>query len=154
MITDRFWTQEQRVFGQSLGYTKIADNGDFVLNILDNLSGSSDLISIRARGEFARPFTRVQDMLKAAEQRLMAKQEALQQRLTDAEQKINELQRKRPDQAQGSTLILSPEQQAEIDKFRETMFATKKELRDVKHDLRRDVENLGTRLKFINIGLV
>lgn len=155
MLTDRFWTREERMFGQSMGYSKLADNGDFVVNILDNLSGSSDLISIRARGEYAKPFTRVQDMLKSAEQKYLTKQQELEQRLRDTEQKIGELQRSRPDQQQASNMmILSPEQQAEIEKFRKTMMDTRKELRTVQLDLRKDVEKLGVKLKFINIGLV
>ncbi|MCC6675869.1 MAG: Gldg family protein [Phycisphaerales bacterium] len=154
VLTDRFWTREERLFGQSLGYSKIADNGDFVINVLDNLSGSSDLISIRARGEYARPFTRVQDMLKSAEQKYLAKQQDLEKRLQDTEQKIAELQRKRPDQPGKDTLILSPEQQAEIEKFRSDMIGTRKELRNVQLDLRKDVERLGVRLKFLNIAAV
>lgn len=152
MLTDRFWTREERLFGQSLGYSKIADNGDFVINVLDNLSGSTDLISIRARGEYARPFTRVQEMLKSAEQRYLAQQQDLEKRLQDTEQKIAELQRKRPDGTEA--LILSPEQQAEIEKFRDDMISTRRALRNVQLDLRKDVERLGMRLKFINIAAV
>lgn len=152
MLTDRFWTREERLFGQSLGYSKIADNGDFVVNVLDNLSGSTDLISIRARGEYARPFTRVQDMLKSAEQRYLSKQQELEKRLQDTEQKIGELQRKRPDGT--DAIILSPEQQAEIENFRKDMIDTRKALRTVQLDLRKDVERLGVRLKFLNIAVV
>jgi len=154
MLTDRFWTREERLFGQTLGYSKLADNGDFVVNVLDNLAGSSDLISIRARGEYARPFTRVQDMLKSAEQKYLAKQQELEQRLRDTEQKIAELQRQRPDQPGATELILSPEQQAEIEKFRKDMIDTRRALRTVQLDLRKDVEQLGVRLKFLNIAVV
>lgn len=154
MLTDRFWTREERIFGQTLGYSKLADNGDFVVNVLDNLSGSSDLIAMRARGEYARPFTRVQGMLKTAEQKYLAKQQELQQRLQETEQKITELQRQRPDQQGKDLLILSPEQQKEMEKFRADMVDTRKQLRNVQLELRKDVENLGTRLKFINIGAV
>src|SRR5206468_1470971 len=80
-LNDRFWVQEER-FGQlSLGARKIADNGDFVVNLLDNLCGSSDLIAVRARGEFARPFTRVQQIQKDAEQKYRAEEKGLQDEL-------------------------------------------------------------------------
>ncbi len=50
----RFWTREERMFGQSMGYSKLADNGDFVDRVCSTICrGSSDLISIRAGGEYA-----------------------------------------------------------------------------------------------------
>ncbi len=151
-LNDRFWIQEQRISGLSLGALKIADNGDFVINAVDNLSGSSDLISIRARGEFTRPFDRVQAIAKSAEQQYRAEEQALEDKIQQAQNRISELQRQRPGDDQ--TLLLSEEQEKEIDKLREEMLATRKQLRAVQLNLRRDIEDLGTRLKIINIGLM
>jgi ABC-type uncharacterized transport system involved in gliding motility auxiliary subunit len=157
MLTDRFWVTEEK-FGQfSLGWRKIADNGEFVIGALDNLSVSSDLMSVRARGRFARPFDKVKEIQKDAEQRFLSKEQELQKRLQETEQKISELQRKRPDAAGaqgGGGIILTAEQQQEIEKFRQDQVATRKELREVKHQLNQDIERLGTRLKFANMGLM
>jgi len=49
---------------------------------------------------------------------------------------------------------LSPEQEAEIKKFQQDKFKVRKELRQVRHNLDLDIEKLGSKLKFINIGLV
>lgn len=152
MLADRFWVQEDRLGKVSLGFRKVADNGDFVVAAADNLTGSTDLMSLRARGSFARPFGRVRDLQAAARQAYAAKEEELQQRLRDTEAKIGEIQRQRPDGA--SAAILTPEQSAEIEKFRLQMVDTRKELRDVQHQLRSDIEQLGTRIKIINIALV
>jgi len=151
-LNDRFWIQEQRIQGISLGAAKIADNGDFVINAIDNLSGSNELISIRARGEFARPFDRVQAIAKSAEQQYRAEERALDDKIQQAQARISELQRQKPGDDQ--SLLLSDEQQKEIDNLREEMLASRKQLRAVQLNLRRDVDDLGTRLKIINIALM
>lgn len=153
LLGDRFWVQEQKLFGQlSLGYTKISDNGDFVIGSLDNLGGSSDLMSLRARGRSARPFDRVQAIQREAEKNYLTKEQDLQKRLREAEQKISELQQKRPD-GQASAL-LTPEQEAEIREVRKQMVATRKELREVQHQLRKDIEGLGARVKAANMAIM
>ena len=48
MLMDYMWVQTREVLGQRIAQA-FANNGDFVSNILDNLSGSSALISIRGR---------------------------------------------------------------------------------------------------------
>jgi len=55
ILTDRLWVQLQDFFGQRI-VSPWANNGDFVTNAVDNLTGSSALISIRSRGRFSRPF--------------------------------------------------------------------------------------------------
>jgi len=154
MLADRFWVQEERLGPIILGLSKIADNGDFVIGLLDNLSGSNDLLSLRARGRHSRPFEKVREIRQAAEARYLAKEQELQNRLRETENKINELQRQRADGQSEGAVLLTPEQQAEIEKFRQEMVATRKELREVQHSLRRDIDRLGTKLRFLNIGLM
>lgn len=151
-IADRFWTQEERLGPITLGFRKVSDNGDFVIGALDNLSGSSDLMSLRARGRSARPFETVLAMQRDAEQRYAAKEQELQSTLRDTEQKLAELQRKRSDDDKG--LLLTPEQQAEVERFRAQMLETRKELRRVQASLREEIDQLGSTVKAINMGLM
>lgn len=156
MMQDRFWIEQQNFGGIILGQNKLSDNGDFIIGSLDNLSGSSDLISVRARGTFRRPFDRVDRLRREAEQRYQAREQELQAKLRETEEKINALQRARPEQAAttGGLVLLTPEQQAEIEKFRAEQVATRKDLRAVQHQLVKDIEGLGRTIKFINIGLM
>jgi len=148
-INDRFWTQRDQFFGQT---AKIADNGDFIINAVDNLSGSSDLIGIRARGTFNRPFDRVLAMQKVAEQSYRSQEKELEDKVQQAQTKITQLQSQKP--AGAGAMLLSPEQQAEIDKLRKEMAASNKELRQVRFSLRRDIDGLFNRLKFLNIVFI
>ncbi len=150
LLQDRFWVQVQNFLGQRIGIPTSANNS-FVTNALDNLTGSNDLISVRNRGSFSRPFTLVRAIQQEAEQRFRQKEQELQQRLRDTERKIRDLQQKKEDQ---TTLILSPEQQAALDGFRQQLVETRKELRSVQHELRKNIENLEGIVKFLNIGLM
>lgn len=151
MLTDNFWTKTQNFFNQRLSIP-IANNGDFVINALDNLSGSNDLISLRSRGRVNRPFDRVVEIRRAAEKEYGQKVKELEAKLKDAETRINELQGQKD--VQSSALILSPEQQKEVDRFRKDRDQIRKDLRAIKHSRDKDIEALGAELKFANTLLI
>jgi len=149
MLADRFWIREDTLFGQiSLGYRKTSDNGDFLFNALENLAGGDDLISVRARGQFSRPFVVVDQIRRAAEQQFLDEQQALESKLREAQARINELQREK---SGDEALILSPAQEKELESAREEEVATRKRLREVQHGLDKDIESLGRRIKGLNI---
>ena len=150
MLQDRFWVQVQNFLGQRIGIPTSANN-DFVTNALDNLTGSHDLISVRNRGSFSRPFTLVRAIQQEAEMQFRQKEQVLQQRLKETERKIQELQSRKEDQ---TTVILSTEQEAALDGFRQELVATRKELRNVQHELQKNIESLENVVKFLNIGLM
>jgi ABC-type uncharacterized transport system involved in gliding motility auxiliary subunit len=149
LLGDQFWIRAQRIGDIVLGYSKVSDNGDFVIRALDTLGGSSELMSLRARGGFARPFKRVEEIRRNAEDKYLKEEQKLQEKLKTTEQKISELQQKRPDGQ--ATVLLTPEQEKEVADFRAEMVETRKELRTVQHGLRKDIEGLGTRLKALNM---
>ena len=151
ILADRFWVQVQEFLGNRIAIPNAA-NGAFMVNALDNLVGSNDLISVRNRGSFIRPFQRVADIRREAELEFRAKEQELMLRLEETEQRLLELEKAK--QGSDSSLILSPEQQAELVRFRQEKVAIRKDLRDVRRNLRRDIDSLDTRLKFINIALV
>jgi ABC-type uncharacterized transport system involved in gliding motility auxiliary subunit len=153
MLTDRFWVNESRLGNLLLGYDEFTDNGTLVIGAVDHLSGSSDLLSLRARGKFARPFTKIEELKADAQQQYQAKELELQKKVADSERNINELQQKRPD-AKDTRVVLTAEQNAEIDKLRKNMVQYRKELREVKFNLDKDTRALQTKLMFLNIGLM
>jgi len=150
LLSDRMWVQMRAFLGQQI-MNPFANNGDFAVNALDNMAGSSDLISIRGRATSQRPFTTVEAIKRNADERFRAKEQDLQRELSDTERKLTELQSaKSQEQAQ----ILSTEQKAELDKFMARKLEIRKELRQVRRQLDAEIESLGTRLKVINIVLV
>jgi ABC-type uncharacterized transport system involved in gliding motility auxiliary subunit len=151
LLADMMWVRRQSFFGQTMAQA-FASNGDFVMNAVDNLAGSSDLISIRGRASFVRPFTRVEDIRRNAEDRFRAKEEELEAELSSTEQKLGELQAGRSDAA--SAFIMSPEQEQELRRFQDEKLRIRKELREVRLGLDREIDRLGRNIRIINIVLV
>jgi ABC-type uncharacterized transport system involved in gliding motility auxiliary subunit len=149
-IYDRFWAQVGEFRGSRI-VEPFADNGAFFINAVDNLTGSGDLINVRSQGTYARPFTVVQAMNRAAQEQFRAAEQRLQAELQQTEQNLAQLQSSRGEQAGP---LMSAEQQQEIARFQAERVRLRRELREVQHQLRQDIDRLETRLKFVNIGLV
>ena len=150
MLADRFWVVVQEFLGSRIAIPSAA-NGALVINALDNLTGSSDLISVRNRGTFTRPFTRVVALRQQAERTFRAKEQELIAELTETERRLVELE----ESNQGDdALVLTDAQREELVRFRQERVRIGKELREVRRQLRADIERLESWLKFANIGLV
>ncbi|QGZ30467.1 GldG family protein [Stutzerimonas stutzeri] len=149
LLADRMWVQVQDFFGQRMPQPW-ADNGTFVVNALDNLSGTDALISVRSRGRFARPFGVVAALQRQAENRFREKEEVLQERLAATEAQLAQLQ---GPNAEGA-IELTAEQQTALQGYMQDKLRIRKELREVRYQLDADIETLGRTLKFFNIALV
>ena len=148
ILADNFWLQVQDFFGQRL-VVPTANNGDFVINALDNLSGSSALIGLRSRGLSSRPFVRVQKIQKAAEIKFRDREQALNKELADIQKKLETLQTK---EQGGGAVILTQKQKDEIAKFRTQVRKLRRDLRQVRVALREDIDRLDAWTKVLNIG--
>jgi ABC-type uncharacterized transport system involved in gliding motility auxiliary subunit len=154
LFEDRFWVQVQNVLGQRIAVPS-ADNGALVMNTVENMMGSNELISLRTRERSARPFVVVDQLRRNAEGRFLAEEQQLQEKVTATEASLRQLQGQNPQsQTPGAAPVLSKDQQAQIEKFRRDLVATRASLRQVQSNLRQNVENLGTTLAFLNIALI
>jgi len=162
MLHSRFWVREQEFFGQRVAQP-FANNGDMVINALENLAGSGELITLRSRGTAQRPFSRVEALRVAANEKFRAREQALVTRLTEAQSKFEAAQKKAQSDNKGSgdaegTVVLTAEQkqalEADMVSFRDDLLTIRKELRDVQLNLRKDIESLDTWLRFLNITLM
>ena len=122
-----------------------------MINALDNLAGSADLIGLRSRATFTRPFTTVEALRREADAKFRATEQQLQSQLSDTERKLGELQSARKDT---NSLLMSPEQQQEVQKFLDEQVRIRRELRAVRRNLDKSIDELGTTLKFTNIVAV
>jgi ABC-type uncharacterized transport system involved in gliding motility auxiliary subunit len=150
MLHDRFWVTATNFFGQQV-HVPNAHNGDLVINALENLSDGGALIGLRGRGISNRPFTLVEDIRRDAERRYRAEEQRLQDELKSLETQLNSVQRGDGD---GGDVLLTAENRAALERFRAQMLSVRKELRNVQHALRRDIDTLEARVKFLNIAAV
>jgi len=153
ILEDRYWVRVQDFFGQQVA-TPFSDNGAFFSNLLDTLAGGDSLIGLRSRGESLRPFDMVEKLQRDAEVKFRQTERGLQQKLEDAEKQLRTLRQGDRGQNAATQAVITPEQRATIDKLRHEIVDTRRQLRDVQFDLRRDIDRLETRLRLFNIVLV
>lgn len=146
LLEDRAWLASQASLGQNV-MVPVADNASFVANALDYLAGSEALSSLRGRDVTPRPFTRVNEIRRAAETAYRAKEQDLLGKLSELQQKLTTLDVGASDD--GS--LMSEKQKQELDGFRAQMLETRGELRETQRALRSDIEQLRDRLRFLNI---
>jgi ABC-type uncharacterized transport system involved in gliding motility auxiliary subunit len=128
---------------------QVGANAAFILNALDNLVGDPALMALRSRTPALRPMARVDAMRAEATTRLYAQQTQLEQQLAAAEARLTELQQARPAGAPERT----PEELAEIERFRGQASVIRGSLRGVEREFRRDIDALAGRLELFNVWL-
>jgi len=139
---------EQQVLTQTV-FSPTNGNLNFIESSVEMLAGDSNLMSIRSRASANRPFLVVNQMEAAAEQRYQSKIDELENSIAQTKQKLAALQNSNPSDQK---TVLSPQQQAEIKKFRENEAKFDKELKQVRKDLRQEIDSLQNTLKWINIA--
>jgi len=129
----------------------INDNIALLVNAAEQLAGRGELIGIRSRGNSTRPFTVVDELEFEALMRWSETEKALQAKLDETRARLTSLQ----NQKQASQrLILSPEQEQAIARFQEEERKTNRQLKDLRRNLNADIENLGVRVKAVNLALM
>jgi ABC-type uncharacterized transport system involved in gliding motility auxiliary subunit len=149
LLNDQFWVEVREFLGQQMAIPN-ASNAAFVVNALDNLSGSESLIALRGRGAEDRPFKLVNELRRDAERRYREKEQALTAKLKEVQDQLAKLEKT----SEGGAVLVSESDRQAIEKFRADMLATRRELREVKRALREDIDRLDGWLKFANIALV
>jgi ABC-type uncharacterized transport system involved in gliding motility auxiliary subunit len=139
---------EQQVLTQTV-FSPTNGNLNFIESSVEMLAGDSNLMSIRSRASANRPFLVVNQMEAAAEQRYQSKIDELENSIAQTRQKLAALQNSNPTDQK---TVLSSQQQAEIKKFQENEAKLDKELKQVRKDLRQEIDSLQNTLKWINIA--
>ncbi|MEO8000351.1 MAG: Gldg family protein [Arenimonas sp.] len=149
LLADRMWVVEQNILGSPV-FDDIANNGDFVINLVDNLAGDPNLISLRTRTVSSRPFERIEKIQRSAELRYHDKQNQLQSDLDNVNRQVTDIQ----GNDSANIAVLTAVQKAEVAKYQKQKTEIRNELRQVQRQLNKDIVNLIGRLKLINILLM
>ncbi len=132
------WVRVQDFYGEQV-LVPWASNGDLIINSLDYLSGGNTLASITSRESFSRPFSVVEDLKLTAEKIFNTEEARLQSKLVQLQSKNSEL---------------TDKNSMDYMAFQQELLKVRKELRDVRRNLNKDIDSLGSLLKFINIFLM
>jgi ABC-type uncharacterized transport system involved in gliding motility auxiliary subunit len=150
LLADRFWVI-MRDFGGRDVPVPTANNGEFILNSIDALAGSSTLLELRGRGTTSRPFEVLREIQRKAAQQFEDKERELRETLQKTEQKLRTLRQRNPS---GSAAVISEKDRRSMENFQRDVLKLRSELRTVRRSLNEDFETLEARLWFLNIALV
>ncbi len=147
MLADRSWLQFQNFFGRQVA-VPTANNAAFVINAVDNLLGSNALINLRSRGLSVRPFHRIEALKRDAEQRYSKTSRSC------ARSRDDQRADGQAGYAEGSGEAILTIPRAKPWRSSGPTSSTSAAMREVQHNLRKDIEALDTGLKIINIWAV
>jgi ABC-2 type transport system permease protein len=139
MISDML-AYQQTFFGSA----QVGDNASVVLNAVEYLGGGSDLISVRSRGGFQRPFVVVDQIEAAVDKATAAQVDALTAKIDDYQQKLDSLGAAAP--GQDEKLVHSAVL-AQRDKLQDDIRQARTELRRLNAGKREQIAALKARLE-------
>ena len=151
MLTDNAAVEIQDVFGQRVVVPRNG-NLNFAQSLVEQLASDQNLIGLRSRAAFTRPLTVVREMESKAQEAYLGKIKELEDDLQETQKTLEDIQKRRGDAKDKGPVVLSPEQQQEVDNFRKRAVETRKDLKDLRRDLRQDAESLQFWTKVVNIG--
>ena len=128
------------------------DNAALLMDAIEDLSGSGDLISIRSRGNFKRPFTLVDEIERKADEETAAEIEILKlqiEKFNEEREALEATVGEGADQSVLDSTIVQKRRDIEL-KIRDAQ----RHLRNVQAKRRENTEQLGNRLRYVNVLLV
>ncbi|HEY1287149.1 MAG TPA: GldG family protein [Burkholderiales bacterium] len=149
LLADGAAVDVQDVFGRKV---VVPSNGNlaFAMGMVEQFAAGDEFISLRSRAGAFRPLTVVRELEAEAQKQYFGKIQALEDEVQKTTAKLQELQ-KSQGPAGKSGQILSPEQQAELERFRKTVAEARLQLKEVRKNLRQDAESLVFWTKVANI---
>jgi ABC-type uncharacterized transport system involved in gliding motility auxiliary subunit len=153
MLADGAAVDVQDVFGRRV---VVPSNGNLALalGMVEQFAAGNELISLRSRTAAFRPLTVVRELEAEAQKQYFGRIKSLEDELQKTTAKLQELQKAQGGGAGKSGQILTPEQQAELERFRKTVAETRLALKEVRKNLRQDAESLVFWTKVANIALM
>jgi ABC-type uncharacterized transport system involved in gliding motility auxiliary subunit len=148
-LSDETWVEKKEIGGKPL-QVPFSNNGDLVVNALDQLTGSNAMIDLRGRGISKRRFQVIDNMEREAERNYRSKERILISRIEESEKLIKKIQKTELKKG----ISFTKEEQTVIENARTGMLQLRMELRHVQFSLREDIDKLKFLLSALNIWAV
>lgn len=117
---------------------KVADNSDFVLNMLEVLCGENGLLSLRAKNATPRTLVMVENIRNNAEQQILLKQTQLGEELKQYQDTLAQSQ-----SSQSTGALFGQKAMPEnLKSTQQHLLQTRKELRDLQNKVRHDIDGV------------
>ena len=152
VIADVDFISDPFAYQESLfGTTKVGDNSALLFNAVENLLGSTDLIAIRSRGNYQRPFTLVDRIERDAESETAQEEARINAQIEEFQNELSKVvsdARKKGERGIDATALAGSKTDLEL-----KIHEAKVRLRQVQNQRRERIERLGLTLRNVNMLL-
>jgi ABC-2 type transport system permease protein len=153
VFSDVDFISDQLAYASSFfGKMVVGDNSALLLNAIEDLSGSGDLISIRSRGNFKRPFIVVDKIEQQAEKETADEIALVNAQIEGFNQELQKLVSSAKEQDQQEVLggtIVQKKRDLEL-----KIHEAQRQLREIKEKRREQTDRLGNTLEVVNMAAV
>ena len=148
-IRNAFWARIQKFLDTNV-IEATSDNGSLVTNVFDSMTGYDEFIDLRNKEAPFRPFVVVQKLQAEAEQMYLGQEQQLQAQLDNTLNQIQNLSGGRDVES----VNLSDKQLMELANFQLQVENTRKQLREVRRNLSKDIDRLANQINILNTFLI
>ncbi len=153
VFSDVDFLSDQMAYASSFfGKMTVGDNSALLVNTVEDLAGSGDLISIRSRGNYKRPFAVVDKVEQEAEKETADKVALINAQIEGFNQQLQELVSSAKGEDKQEVVgdaIAQKKRDLEL-----KIYTAQKQLRAVQAKRREQIEQLGAKLKMLNVASV
>ena len=146
-LYDSFWTSSVKLLDGTFA-VPVMDNGNFVLNALESLSGGDNLIELRGKSAKIRRFDDIEKIRRNAQLDFKIKEHEIIERINRTKTELQEIWGKK-DFEQRQTF--TTDELSLIAGIRKRLDAERKELGKIRRALNTEINTIDTRIKFANI---
>jgi hypothetical protein len=135
---------QRSLFGMSV----VGDNSALLMNTVEQLGGSTALISIRSRGKYKRPFTVVEEIEKEAEAETAEEEAKINEQIARFQEELAQL---RSQAQKGEEAVVGSQV---VEKIRDLEYKVRQAERkkvEIKRERRERIESLGNMLRNVNM---
>ena len=149
VFADVDFLSDQVAFQNSFfGPVAINDNHKVLLNAVDFLFGSEELMNVRAKKPIERPFTLFDEIEAQADRDTLEREKELRAEIEQFQAELQEKQGQANNQA-----LFKKQLQDEVDQLNERMNDANRELREIRNQKRAALEGEEARVRFATLGV-
>ena len=150
LVNDYSVRVQRTIFGNQV--QMINGNLAFVQNAVEIMGGDSNLITVRSREDQNRPFERINEMQEEATKNFDDQLKRAREKL---ESIVAEKSKMEQNNNQGENQVLTIKiNQEDLKQIRKQEAAAQRQIRQIRKDLRKDIDRLQLRLQLANVGVI
>ena len=149
-LYDSFWTSSVKLLDSNFA-VPVMDNGNFVLNALESLSGGDNLIGLRGKSAKVRRFEDVERIRRNAQLDFKVKENEIIERINQTKTELQEIWGKKDFERRQT---FTADELSLIAGIRKRLDAERKELGEIRRTLNAEINAIDTWIKIANIYAV